>query len=229
MEDYDDIDLRPYMLAIAKRWYWVVASALLLAAIAAGVSTVLPKQYTATASVLLFIRQTGSQVGVNQPIVSIETIDIVSRRQGLLALAQSDAIEAQIQPDVLKQVASGAYRPGMLAQQIKVRAEGDLLKISAYGASPEQAQRLADTWATTYVNYVKTLYTDEHSQVQMAGAALQPLGPSTPNIVLNTLIGGVIGALIGAALALFQTSRRQRAPATQRRIDREHTARSAIS
>ncbi|HEX6289122.1 MAG TPA: hypothetical protein VFZ66_08015 [Herpetosiphonaceae bacterium] len=229
MQDYDDVDLRPYMLAVARRWYWVVIGALLVAVIVAGVSMSLPKTYTATSSVLLFIRQTGSQVGVNEPIVRIETIDITARRQGLLALAQSDAIEAQIQPDVLKQLVPGGYQPGTLTRYISVRADGDLLKISASAASPEQARALADAWATTYVNYVKALYTDQHSEVQLAGRALTPLGPSSPQTTLNTLVGGVAGALIGIVLALLIDVMRTPAPAARRRIKSESPARSAAS
>jgi capsular polysaccharide biosynthesis protein len=222
MEEYDDIDLRPYLLAVARRWYWIVAATLLAAAIAAGISMQMPKSYTATASLVLFIRQTVSQVGVNQSIISVETIDIAARRQGLLALARSNAIEAQIRPEDLQRVAPADYQPGVLTGRINVEADGDLISISAHAPSPEQAQVLADVWANTYVGYVKTLYNDEHSQVQLAGKALLPAAPSGPQISRNLIFAGLLGASAAVALILILTLVRQ----TLARPDRARDSRA---
>ena len=209
MEEYDDIDLRPYLLVVARRWYWIVGAALLAALAAAIISMQLPKTYTATASLLLFIRQTGSQVGVNQSIISVETIDIAARRQGLLALAENSAIEAQFRPEDLQRVATAGYQAGMFTGRINVDADGDLVHISADAPSPEQAQALADTWANTYVGYVKTLYTDEHSQVQLAGKALLPTTPSGPQVSRNAIFAGLVGGALAVALILILTLARQ--------------------
>jgi uncharacterized protein involved in exopolysaccharide biosynthesis len=199
MQEYDDLDLRPYLVAVARRWYWVLGVALLAALLAAGVSSQLPKAYTASSSVLLFIRQTGSQVGTNQPLLRIETIDITARRQGLLALAHSPAIETQIAPADLQRVAPANYRPGMLSSRIAIEADGDLLTISAVAPTPEQAQALADIWATTFVSYADTLYTDEHSQLQLVGKALRPLAPSEPQVQRNAIFAGLLGGVFATA------------------------------
>ena len=228
MQEYDDIDLRPYLIAIARRWYWIVVGALVAALIAAGISAQLPRAYTATASVLMFIRQTGSQVGTNEPLVRIETIDITARRQGLLALVQNSAIETQIKPDDLQRVAPAGYVPGSLTQQIATDADGDLLTIAATAASPEQAQALADIWASTFVSYADTLYTDEHSQMQLAGKALLPTQPSSPQVLLNIGAAGLIGGIAVTAIILLLTLLR---PATHaiRRKDRQTAARGRNS
>ncbi|HEY0605064.1 MAG TPA: Wzz/FepE/Etk N-terminal domain-containing protein [Herpetosiphonaceae bacterium] len=204
MQEYDDIDLRPYLTAVARRWYWIVVGALLAALVVAGISTQLPKEYTATASVLMFIRQTGSQVGANEPLVRIETIDITARRQGLLALAESPAIETQIKPEDLQRVAPASYTPGTLTEEIAINATGDLLTVAATAPTPEQAQLLADVWANTFVSYVDTLYTDEHSQVQLAGKALLPIKPSFPRIALFAVFAGLIGGLVATAIVMGQ-------------------------
>lgn len=223
MQEYDDIDLRPYLIAIARRWYWIVVGALLAALIAAGISTQLPKAYTATTSVLMFIRQTGSQVGTNEPLVRIETIDITARRQGLLALVQSSAIETQIKPEELQRVAPAGYIPGSLTQQIAIDADGDLLTIAATAASPEQAQALADIWASTFVSYADTLYTDEHSQMQLAGKALLPTEPSEPQVLRNTVFAGLLGGVAAIAAILLWTLLRPSTHAV-RRGERSATA-----
>ena len=223
MQEYDDIDLRPYLAAIARRWYWIVVGALLAALIAAGISAQLPRAYTTTSSMLMFIRQTGSQVGTNEPLVRIETIDITARRQGLLALVQSSAIETQIKPEDLQRVAPASYIPGSLTQQITTDADGDLLTIAATAASPEQAQALADIWASTFVSYADTLYTDEHSQMQLAGKALLPTEPSSPQVLLNVVVASLIGGVAAIAGILLWTLLRP-ATDTARRTDRQAPA-----
>ncbi len=200
-----EIDVRQYLVAILSRWRWIAGCAVIAALTAFSISMMLPKTYTATASVLVFIRQTGSQVGINEPIFKVETIDVGSRRQALIALAVSDAVEAQLPAEIVKRVVAGAYRPGMIVQgrQIDVRAAGDLLEIEATAGSPQQAQELANAWADTYVAHVAKLYSDQHSSVQRVGAALLPLGPSEPATVRNTATAALAGTLLGIMLALI--------------------------
>lgn len=198
-----EIDLAAYGRAVLRRWYWVILATVLAAALAVGVSLVLPKTFTATAPVLALVRQTGSQVGVNQPILNIETIDVGARRQGLLALAQSETIATRIAPETLQQVGVAGYKPGQLVQRIEVTANGDLLEIRARAATPEQAQLLADTWASTYVAYVGQLYTDEHSSVQLAGSAALPYRPSSPRVALNAALASGAALLLASIAAII--------------------------
>jgi capsular polysaccharide biosynthesis protein len=205
MEQHD-IDLRPIVMGIASRWRRIIVLALTGAVIAASIALLSPKSYTASASVLVFIRQTGAQIGIGQPVMNLETIDIGARRQGLIALARSNAIEAQIPSDILQQVAPSNYRPGLLTedQKINVRPDGDLIVISATASTPEQARLLADAWATTYVDYARSLYTDQHSQIQLASTALLPLRPSGAGLSVYILSGAIAGVLIGIMSTVFQ-------------------------
>ena len=202
-----ELDVRKYVVAVASRWKWLLACAVLAALAAFTYSMLLPKTYTATASVLLFVRQTGSQLGTNEPILSVETIDAGARRQGLIAFARSEAIEAALPEDVLQRIVPVNYRRGMLVQNktITVSSDGDLLNITAKAQTPEQAQELANTWAESYVSEVTRLYQDQHSTIQRAGAALLPLKPSAPKIASTTLTGGTVGLLVGVLAVLVTT------------------------
>ncbi len=202
-----EIDVRQYIVAILRRWPWIVACALLAALIAFSVSMAMPKTYRATASMLVFIRQTGSQVGANDPVLKIETIDVAARRQGLIALAESETIEAQLPSDITQRAVAAPYRPGMIVQRelIEATAQGDLLEIEATAGSPEQAQALANAWADTYAAHVAELYTDQHSTVQRAGTALLPLAPSGPATARNTATAALAGMLLGITLALVSS------------------------
>ncbi|MDP9310899.1 MAG: Wzz/FepE/Etk N-terminal domain-containing protein [Chloroflexota bacterium] len=200
-----DFDLRPYVMGVLRRWHWLITAMVLTALVAGAVSLVLPKKYAATAPVLIFIRQTGSELSANTPLLSIETIDVESRRQGLLALATSETVETQLPADVVNRVAGARYRPGLFLQreQISASAEGDLIKIQAVAPSSQQAKALADAWATTYVAQVQKLYTDEHSSVQLAGDALAPLAPISPDLPKNIAAGAFVGLLVGIILAFI--------------------------
>ena len=49
----DEIDLRPYFEAIIRNWLWIVGAVVLAAAVAYGVSSLLPPTYEATALVAI--------------------------------------------------------------------------------------------------------------------------------------------------------------------------------
>lgn len=226
MEENDDIDLRPYVIAIVRRWPWIIGAALLAGLLAVGVTSMLPKTYTATASVLMFIRQTGSQVGSAEPILSIETIDVNSRRQGLLGLAENSAIEARIPPDVLARVTPPDYKPGMIVERdyINITANGDLLTVTARAETPQQAQELANVWASTYVDYTKTLYTDQHSNVTLVGNAVLPFEPSGPNAVRNAVVAALLAAIGAVAGIVLIELTGARLALPQRRAGRKPSA-----
>jgi capsular polysaccharide biosynthesis protein len=201
--DNDDFSMSPYIAAVLRRWYVIMAAMLLLGIFAGVLSLILPRSYQATASVLILIQQTGSQFGTNQSILSIETIDTAARRQGLIALAEDNAIETKLPADVVQQVAPKDYRMGQLVDVIEVSVYGDLLRISAKASTPEGAQALANAWTATYVDYVQTLYTDPHSQIRLAGSAVLPYEPSEPKILRNIVLGLIAGVILGVASALL--------------------------
>jgi uncharacterized protein involved in exopolysaccharide biosynthesis len=222
--DNDTIDLRPYLAGIAKRWYWPIGIAMIGAIAAWIIAMQIQPTFTATSSVLVFIRQTGSQVGVNEPILRIETIDTGARRQGLVALAQSNTIEAQLPDDAIQQAAPADYRPGRLTQRISARAEGDLISISARGSSPQQAKALADTWTRTFAAYANETYTDQHSEVRLAGDALLPYEPTSPRTAMMIALGLGLGFLLGITLALAETSTGRSLLRFGRTADAQHAA-----
>lgn len=221
----DEIDLRPYIGAILRRWRLVVTLLFVGAIVAASISLALPKRYTATASTIVFIRQTGSQVGLNQQYLTIETIDIGARRQGLAALAKSDTIETKLPPDVVSQFTEGQYTPGKLTDLIKVTTDGDLMQIAATARTPQYAKAVADAWARTYVTYVQSLYQDGYTRVQLASDAIQPYKPSSPNVLRNTAFGAFVGLLAGILLALAWHVRRSPAQ-LDRRVENTSATRS---
>lgn len=199
-----EIDVRKYTLAVLHRWRWVALCIVIAASTAAGLTYSLPPYYRAQASALIQIRQTGSQVGLNSPVLNLETIDAGARRQALQALATSPAIEARLPEDLLQRIAPPRYKPGQLYSEdhINTELQGDLLIIAARARTAQQAKELADAWTRTFVDYANQLYTDGHSEVKLVGEALLPYQPEPTGLIRNTLLAAFGGALLGMLLAL---------------------------
>lgn len=203
--EYDEINLRPYLASVGRRWHWIVIGAVLTCIVAAGVSLLLPKEYEATASLLVLIRESNIGIGPDGPLSTIETIDAQSRRQGMVALATSDAIESRLPQDFVATLDVDGYRPGRLLQDKRVQAyqNGELISFLATGPTAEEAQQLANTWARSFNDYARELYNDELVTITLASEALLPLQPASPNIIGNVLLGFALGALLGLGLAML--------------------------
>lgn len=154
-----ELDLRRYVRALVRASGWIILASILGATLAALAPLRRPASYVATSSV--FLRPTRSQVTLDERFVTNEAIDAAARRRGLLGLAKSPTIEAQIPPDILAQLAPDDYTVGDLADSnIKIAADGDLMIITARQPTADQARMLADAWANTLVSYVNTLYSN---------------------------------------------------------------------
>lgn len=153
----DEIDLRPYVNVLIQRWH-VIALAVIVAMIAAMLMAISqPQVYTATADIIILPSQ--SQLTLDSRFVtnnaSLAT-DVASRRQSLIGLASSPVLE-----EYTRLLLTGSLleaKPGSLARQIKVTAEGDLLHIEAQNTDPQKAKQLADAWAKSYTKLVNELY-----------------------------------------------------------------------
>jgi hypothetical protein len=87
--------------------------------------------------------------------------DITSRRQALMALATSPALEERVLPNLPAEIAGNEDRPGDLARRIQLDVDGDLLHIGASAADAQSAQTLALAWGKAYVQAVNDLYSRE--------------------------------------------------------------------
>ena len=152
----DSFDLRPYLRAIGRRWYWIAAAVLIGITIAAVSALSRKPIFSATAQV--FYRPTQTQVMLEERVVTTEMIDAAARRRSLVALAKSSNVEAQIPSETLERLSPDRYMVGSLADRITVRVDGDIFQITAHGSTPEQAHDLANAWATGFVDTVNKLY-----------------------------------------------------------------------
>src|SRR5689334_16384809 len=111
----EEIDLRPYVVALIRQWRTIaiiVGMAMLGAAL---VAISLPPSFTASADVLILPSR--SQLTFDPRFVTNNTIlgtDIASRRQALIALASGGSFEEDVRSKLPPQLVGEGYQPGAL-------------------------------------------------------------------------------------------------------------------
>ncbi|NJM08354.1 hypothetical protein HC891_22490 [Candidatus Gracilibacteria bacterium] len=146
-----EIDLRPYIAALLRRWKLIVALAS-LSTVAAIVFTLLqPRLPTATAEAIII--PTSSRITLDERFVTGEApaqSSVALQRQALLGLARSHTIEARVLEQLPASMRPANYEPGLLLEQMNVRTEGDLMRFSASAATAAEALALAEAWGKSY-------------------------------------------------------------------------------
>lgn len=155
----EEIDLRPYLMALFRRWPLILGLAAAVGVIVAVASYLSPRPITATASVLIV--PATSQVALDPRFATRDATLLTNatfQRQALIGLATSTTLERR----VAEQIATTAA-PGTLLRQVDVSAEGDLMQVVASGATEAEALALAEAWASTYERLVAEVYSRDNA------------------------------------------------------------------
>jgi capsular exopolysaccharide synthesis family protein len=182
------------LVALWRHKYILIATVLVFVGVTAFVSkTVLENEYEATAT--MWVTQ-------NQ---ETQSFDAVQAGQ-VLARTYGDVIESEnVAGRVALQLPFEMTR-GEVKQSVSVEAlpETQLLEITAVAATPARAQILANTYARTVTDYARTeLRGAEGTSISLADRAVFPGQPARPRPTLYTMLAGLLGLVVGSALALF--------------------------
>jgi hypothetical protein len=155
-----DIDLRPYLRLLLRRWRLIAAAALLVGGLL-GVQTFrAPRTATATSSLLLVT--ISSSVNLDDRFATRESpgfSNSISQRDGLRAIALNAIVEAPAAALLTEQgLLPDSYRPGSLLRRITVSNDGDLVQITARDSDQAFAAALADAWARAFTATANDFY-----------------------------------------------------------------------
>lgn len=178
---------------IVLRWSWlIVLSGVLGGAIAFLASQALPKEYESEAKVLI-----GSLSEANY-----------DQQLGYQQLAATYAGMATITPVLDRVIAQLglADDPAELASRTDVRAplNQSMVMVVAKASSAVGSSQLANALAAEVVKLGES--PDKANLASLIQRAVPPVGPSAPNVFVNTLIGAVLGLSLGTCLALLLVS-----------------------
>ena len=161
MTVYDDeIDLKPYINAIRKKW-WLIAIVTILTGSAALVYGLLQvRNYEANANILLTRTRTSLELANQFPTIN-EPIDSRSRMEAMLVIAGSDALLVHVMEDIHELYPDNGILREELDSAVDITSSGDTIKITATNPDPAYAAAIANAWAENAVSSINYAYSGE--------------------------------------------------------------------
>lgn len=172
---YDEIDLRPYIMTLLQRWWLVALLGLIAGGLALAYSLTRPRTYQSTATILVNRSRATLSLAEQFPTVT-EPIDFDSRIDAILSIAHSDFIARNTLLTVGDIIAPDARNLEGLRDRVEVSSNGEAIRIAATGDNPELAAEIANTWAVEVVRAVNLAYSGNQPlddlQSQLADASI---------------------------------------------------------
>ncbi len=143
----EEIDLRPYIEAVFKKWKWIIGAAIFAAIIALGISFSIPRTYEATALVAV---SEPSQIVQFDP--RIRAADENQPFKAYPELATSDELLSSLLAEVTT-IAPDVKTLSSLKGMLSAEAGSDqrLLHLSVRYGDPQVAADVANKWAALFV------------------------------------------------------------------------------
>jgi capsular exopolysaccharide synthesis family protein len=192
------VDFKQFLLVLRRRWRSVVLLFLFALGVAAGISYALTPQYESTAKVFLSVNTKSATDA------SAVTYFLNTRAQSYADLAQSSELAGRV-----IEVLDLDMTPAELSSQIstEVVEETSLITITVTDEDPNDAQKIADVVTSEFQAYTEELETvGDSGESQVVVHITDPPeyngSPVSPDWVINLLAGGLIGLLVGLALAI---------------------------
>jgi capsular exopolysaccharide synthesis family protein len=178
-----------------RRFTFAVVLAAAVAAVIAGTLT-LPKVYAGTATLFVGDRETIEALGFNANI-----------GEELTRTYTTLAANANVAEEVVDRLPAPMTRGELLERMSFTPVEQtQLLQISAEGATPAEAQTIANTYADVFVERMEDRFAQGRIQtdVFVSEPAALPLGPSKPNPPLYIGFGTLLALLLASGVALLR-------------------------
>ena len=157
---YEELDLRPYIMALVKNWMWIIGAGLLAGLIAFGVSSLLPPTYEATALVA---------ITENRQIIQFdprfENVQVEQPLGAYPELALSDELLSQLLEEVgpsLAEVNTVQELRDLL--ETETGSDPTLVRLIARHGDPQVAADLANNWASLFTQWANQVYGSQDDQ-----------------------------------------------------------------
>ncbi len=164
----DEIDLRPYLLALLRQWWIILGVALGIAIVAGFIAWLRTPPYTASTSLLII--PASAQVTLDSRFTSRDSFlftTTANQREALLGLARDPTLEERVATIL---AAEGGlpkdYQLGALRDRVTIETNGDLVRITAQSETADAARRLALLWGQEYTRLVNETYTRDTSSIE---------------------------------------------------------------
>lgn len=199
--------MNEYLIAVRRRWHWLVVAASLGTLIAFGASFVLPKQYEA--SVELFVSTAPSAEQDAGQMLQGSNFALQRVKSYAEAITSSLVLAPVIEELELDMTTE------QLSRQVtsEVPLDTVLIRLAVVDEDPERAALLADEVAAAFGVIVPQLEqangADSPVTVIPLSAAVAPTDPMQPRLLVYLTVGFLLGLLAGLALILTLQRRQQ--------------------
>lgn len=169
----DEIDLRVYINVLARNWRFIVALTLLAGAAALIASWLMPTQYQATAVVV--ITRPLYQFQFAPAIQNLpENVQQSLTGKAALDLAVSDAMFRQVLNEVGDELPPNERNLVSLRAMVKAQTGSDpsVINLVVTNRDSQRVAKIANTWASLYVQQINDLYGQSAEQVKFFEAQL---------------------------------------------------------
>jgi succinoglycan biosynthesis transport protein ExoP len=150
----DEIDLRRLVRVVLTRWYWIAIATVLTAAVALGVSLIMPKQFRAS-----------SAVAIVKPDVifrfeaKIATEVEIPQSKGVPDLAMSDSVlQAVIDSPAGASLDPDDVYVDVLRERLETSLADTIVNLLVEDTDPARTAALANAWAEATAQKLNELY-----------------------------------------------------------------------
>jgi len=183
-----------FLTVVWRRKWIVLGTTVLLAAVVFAYASTQSKVYETSATLII------AQPSNSQTFDAVQASQVAARTYGdvltspNIAQQVSDALGGTPSRDDLESDVSADPVP-----------ETQLLKLTVSAGDPQQAKRIADTYAQVFTDYVKrTLTPVTRVTITVADAASVPDSAARPKPKLYGILAAILGLALGLALAVLR-------------------------
>jgi capsular polysaccharide biosynthesis protein len=188
---------------LLKRWKFIFLIGLVVAVLAAGVSLLFPLEYRADAQVLIMSQLRGADpytAAKSAERVGENLVQIIKTNDFYNKVMQQPGFE--LDKSKFVNVSERAKRKNwQKTVSASVVYGTGVLNVSAYHTSPAQAMQYAAATAAVLTGQ-GWQYTGNDVIIKVVNDPVATSWPMRPNIVLNAILGLVLGMLVGGMLVV---------------------------
>jgi capsular exopolysaccharide synthesis family protein len=188
------VEPREFARILQRNWALIIASVLIVGALATAYSLLKTPQYVATSKALLTTDSASSSLDLTQGTSYAQSVvktyaDVATTPYVL------DPVIARLKlPDTAEQLSSRVVAAAPLEETV--------LQITTTDSSPRAAADISNTVMSQLGNSVVTLAPDSANRsasvrLTLLQKAVAPTAPISPNVPLNTALGLVLGLVLG--------------------------------
>lgn len=158
-----EIDLRPYIAVIFKRWVWIAGTVTLAIVATFLIMRLSAPTYEAKSSIAIIRSRT--DVSFDSRIQTLSdgelaslNADANSRRNALIGLVKSNVVASQVLTEVNGLLLQEERNLLSLSELVEVESEGDLIHILVQYHNAKIAAQIANVWARVFEQTANKLY-----------------------------------------------------------------------